>query len=184
MSIWSEIHRDNIEYFAGRIRSYPCGWVFEPSRALIRRTIETGNKWFVLANPDAPEGEKALRTKQDVDGKTCTITKQRTVWCPSGELQQGKYPHMRNKDGKREWWEVPASVCRKCPHHIKARKGYRYPCCGLRSHENPRKAAALDFLESFQEGRRVRANIMARQLHFGMGCTRANWPDCRLKEQG
>lgn len=65
----------------------------------------------------------------------------------------------------------------------KMRTDQNGPCEWLIEHEDGTTSCGL-YLDAVQEGRRVRANIMARQLHFGMGCTRANWPDCRLKEQG
>ncbi len=130
MGILDRIFKEMFEDKAGRIHAISAGWDFNPSKSLIKRTIER--------NPNFYRGKPYIR--KDADEKEMTLIRRRTVSCPNPEVERGKFPRSQNKDGPSRWY-IPYSICRKCEYHRKSEHKYRFPRCLFRASINPIQAA-------------------------------------------
>lgn len=68
------------------------------------------------------------RAGRDAKHPEVTLVKRLSVTCPSPP--EGDFAQM--SDG----WNVPATECRRCSHHIPASRHARYPCCGVLRAQN------------------------------------------------
>ena len=135
MSIWKQMADEIFERKAGRIRATPGGFVFDAPDWLLEKTRKL--------NPNLVVNGRATIRKKDQDGREMVQVSQRTVVCPLKEGRDGKYP--RGKNG----WYYPERLCKKCPHRLLSGKEYKWPRCALNAVDNPKKAAAAEFVSCF-----------------------------------
>ena len=120
-NIFSSIIKSSIEHANGKIRASTGGFVFNPSKSLQEKTMKKNSsyrKWGLIKHLDAT-------------GKEMTLVSQQSFMCWNPEVCEGRYPKYNYPDNPDiHKWCVPAKVCRKCEHHIKASEHrYRFPAC-------------------------------------------------------
>lgn len=135
MSIWTRMANDIFERKAGRIRAAPGSHVFEAPDWLIEKTRKV--------NPRLVSEGKLTVNTPDLDGRDAFLVSQRSVRCPKSEGRQGIYP--RYERG----YCYPEKLCKKCEHRVPAGGKYKWPRCLLRAADDPKRAAAEEFMSCF-----------------------------------
>jgi hypothetical protein len=111
-SIFGRIYNDIIRASNGEIRFTSCCFVFNPTSAQIKRSIQR--------NPHLPLVEK------DVTGNNKYLVAVRGVTCSNHNVCAGKFPQCK-ATGR---WSVPATFCKKCTHYRgRGDDGLKYPHC-------------------------------------------------------
>lgn len=107
MNFIKQMAKDMAAGYQGKLNVYPNGFKFSDKGATNISGV------FFKARPS-------------FDGRMTSLSLGvRTVnGCP--EPPPGDYP----QNDRRRFF-VPLSECRKCPHHIKRRRGQPYPCCAV-----------------------------------------------------
>lgn len=127
-NIFSYMAKHLTEHHFGKIQSFLSTWIFS-------------DKGYT--NPSGV----FIKPRQSQDGRMMSLVYKLGVRCPG---PPGDYP--QNDSGT---YSVPMSVCRKCPHHIKAERGRPYACCTvlreIRRAEKPLEESMREMVQSAVE---------------------------------
>lgn len=107
LGLFKQMARDMKAGWDGRINVYPNGFKFSADGCANAQGVH-------------------FKAKPDASGRMISLSLNvRTAnGCP--QPPPGDWP--QNNFGR--YW-VPLKECRKCPHHIKRRRGQPYPCCDV-----------------------------------------------------
>ena len=108
MNIFNQMAKHLAESANGKIVVYPNGYEFSDKG--------TTNSSGVYLKPTESASGQLISLSLGV--RTASN-------CP---LPPGKFPQNKKRPGL--FW-VPMKDCRKCPHHLKRRRGQPYPCCAV-----------------------------------------------------
>ena len=109
MNIFSQMAKSVIENSNGKIRTFPNGYEYSDAGATNSSGVHIPSSFDATGRP-----------------VSLSLGVLSTGSCPAPPAG-GDYP---NHKGMAGYW-VPMKICRKCPHHIKRRRGQPYPCCAV-----------------------------------------------------
>jgi len=154
VNLFRQIVRDLEEDNAGRICRVPGHWQLcldderEPGTYPIPGTKDA-TAWI----------DRVVRLSVDRQGRKMRLIKKRGVHCLNPEYAD-QFAEIQ-PEGKRLKLSVPESFCRKCPHYRTARQSRRkYACCGYAAADNPKRAAAEQFVGMLAEATKKANEIM------------------------
>ena len=127
MGILDDIYRRRLEACNGRIFTRPGNWVFNPTKAQIKRTV--------AKNPHA------FMEGTDANGRKMFLIKQRSIICLNPDVAAAaEYPKSPDSGG----WFMPLSHCQKCEHYCKSTRKRHYPTCAWLRQRRGGAAGALE----------------------------------------
>jgi len=151
-SLFRDTNRRAIERLAGRIEKVAGHWELAEPSPEVKASLEAKDGRHTDM---AADGSYILWSKT-VSGQYMRLVKGPATWCRNPELLAS-------------WAEVKPGVvsvkmtaCRKCKFYRKASRQYRYPTCAQRANPNPKRAAAQEFIESFNEAVKDVNEIMGK----------------------
>ena len=151
-SLFRDMHKRSIERHAGRISKIAGHWEAATPPDAVKLSLDNGTGGGEMT----PDGY--IHWSKSFKGEYMRLVKGPSVWCGNRDY------FVQWTEFKQDVASVKYSFCRKCPFYQKSDREYRYPRCMHRADKNPRKAAAVEFLEDLNTATRTVDEMMGKSV--------------------